>query len=272
MPNNLRNGRPKVVSAGRKPDINKLERRVAATLYLDIGNSACKWRLVDGQTRRQGSCSRQDHWQAILKQIPETRPDQVHIASVAGQNANQQLQSDIERHWQLIPQFYKSTKAGLGVTNAYDEPARLGVDRWLCVLEAYHRYGASIVIDCGSAITIDAVAADGRHLGGYIVPGLRLLKDSLLQGTAEVCPAEVPLQRIDLGRDTASAVGNGALCMVADFICARVVALQQQLTDTCTCVATGGDLAYILPHLAMTVRQVDGLVLDGLERIAARHE
>ena len=85
------------------------------------------------------------------------------------------------------PEFASSTDTAAGVRNGYSNPAQLGVDRWLAVIGAFHRHrDACCVVDAGTALTIDGVDATGQHLGGFIVPGPRLMVESLLTGTSDL--------------------------------------------------------------------------------------
>ena len=99
----------------------------------------------------------------------------------------------------------------------------LGVDRWLALLAA-HRHAPTeplMVLDCGSAITLDLLVVGGRHLGGYIVPGLALMRSSLLSETAGVAVEALSSVTSCPGRDTSTAVGHGLPLMAAvglDFL------------------------------------------------------
>ena len=85
-----------------------------------------------------------------------------------------QYQEILDPQLKEAPRFVTTAHAQFGVRCAYADPARLGVDRWVAVLAAYHAaHGAACVLDAGTAVTFDAVAADGRHLGGLIFPGAR---------------------------------------------------------------------------------------------------
>src|SRR5699024_1843795 len=98
----------------------------------------------------------------------------------------------------------------LGFKNSYEASDALGVDRWLAIVEAWSRHGNAIVIDCGSALTVDVAAKEGVHLGGYIVPGLHLLVRSLWEGTSQVKVSLSDIQdNAKLGSSTQEAVNNG---------------------------------------------------------------
>ena len=139
------------------------------------------------------------------------------------------------------------------------------------MVECYQRYGAGIIVDCGSALTIDAVDASGRFLGGYIVPGLGMLRGALLRDTADVHVGAGDAE-LGLGKSTGECVHNGLLRMSVAFVTEVVLELQQVLDDTCNVLITGGDAPALLGSFAFDCTHVPDLVLDGLERIAAEKE
>ena len=241
-------------------------------LFLDIGNTAMKWRLYDGASMRQGDAVHRREWAdlAAMTDIEWHRLGRIEVASVAGHQADAELQAQICSLARVRPRFYYSRASDAGVVNAYNSPERLGVDRWLAVIEAWHQHGAAIIVDCGSALTLDAVSASGHHLGGYIVPGLGMLERSLIQGTGSVRldpgPAEDGLSP---GRSTSEGVRNGIMRMTVAFITDAVVALQQGLPDTAPVLLTGGDAARVLRVLPIGAELAPDLVLDGLERVTA---
>jgi type III pantothenate kinase len=241
-------------------------------LYLDVGNTALKWRWrsADGAVH-QGDAVHRREWHGLVEAmdgVPLAALSAVYVASVAGHQADQDLAVVLRRACGVEPCFYYSPAADAGVVNAYEEPARLGVDRWLAVVQAWHRHGAAIVVDCGSALTIDAVDANGQHLGGYIVPGLAMMERSLIHGTGSI-RLDDPLEEDSLqpGCSTAEGVRRGVLRMTVAFITDAVVALRQGLPDTCPVLLTGGDATRVARHLAVSSQWEPDLVLDGLERV-----
>lgn len=247
---------------------------MAVRLFLDLGNSACKWRLRQGSDNSgdsvrytSGSCYHQGDWQRLLATLPPQPLDAIAIASVAGQARNAELAALLRTQWHLDATFVVSQAQTLGVSNAYAAPNLLGVDRWLGIVEAYARYGAAIVIDSGSALTIDAVDAQARHLGGYIVPGLQLMHRSLMTGTADVHLATPQFGDLQLGCSTDTAVAHGVLRMSQAFINDVLAAQTSQLNGKCRVIITGGDALMLLPTLGKHVEHQPDLVLDGLERV-----
>lgn len=240
-------------------------------LFVDVGNTAMKWRLRDADTLHQGGYAHDRDWVGVADILAEVcvRPlNELLVASVAGSEGDKVLRELLEKQLGVTPGFVYSSAFACGVSNAYQEPRRLGVDRWLATIEAWSRDGAAIVVDCGSALTIDSVNSEGAHQGGYIVPGLGMLRRSLLQNTADVHLAGPLPPALGPGKSTTEGVEFGVLRMTVAFITDAVVELRKALPDTCSVFLTGGDARVVERFLPMTVKMEPDLVLDGLERLA----
>ncbi|OAI04825.1 type III pantothenate kinase [Methylomonas methanica] len=234
-------------------------------LLVDIGNSRLKWIQVDAD-RLQPTIF-MDYRQAdFLERLREfwlniPAPKQIAIASVS-ENSLTLLLVDMARAlWPgievIIPQ---SSPTAFNVKNAYAQPEKLGVDRWLA-LQAAHRYypGDTCIVDCGTAITIDFIETDGSHLGGLISPGLLLMKKSLAQNTAAL-PFSEEQAETSLAVVTAAAINNGTLLAAAGLVEA---ALARQ-PKAYRLVLSGGDGETLARHLTVP-SIVDGdLVFKGL--------
>jgi type III pantothenate kinase len=125
------------------------------------------------------------------------------------------------------------------------------------------------VADIGTAATIDVVAADGRHRGGYIVPGPRLMVGSLLQGTSDLASfraSSPPGSGAAFADNTRDAIISG--CLHAQV---GAIAQAQAAMPGAYCLLSGGAAPHIAPHLTVPFEQVDQLVLLGLD-VAARAE
>jgi len=161
-------------------------------LELDAGNTALKWRVLDsiGQSVAKGGFTYAD-WPTQLAELPELLGQtvlRVRVSCVASPVIQQQIADWVEACWQVPVECAATQKHWQGLTVAYQDPTRLGVDRWLAMLAAREQAAGSgvCVIDCGSALTLDVVTAAGQHLGGYIVPGLEMMKASLLDRTGQI--------------------------------------------------------------------------------------
>lgn len=232
-------------------------------LELDAGNTFIKWRLLNkGVALQQGRLLTAE----FSAQSPLTRLtdlEKIRVASVAGDAVNQKILNSFSSEFPK-PQFAKSEAKCAGVTNSYADPSRMGVDRWLAMLAAYNRTGrACCVIDCGSAITIDYIADDGTHEGGYIMPGLRLMQQGLLSNTAEIL-VDRDINHFDIspGRHTSAAVIHG-INFQFEALAEKVASdLVQNEAKYHLCI-TGGDggLFQELAHLGELIPE---LVMDGL--------
>jgi type III pantothenate kinase len=228
-------------------------------LQLDLGNSALKWRCWGPE----GALARGSLPVAGPLSLPELSgaPQDVWVASVAGPAANAELVDLVSQRWQLGAWFAQSEAFSLGVTNSYQEPSRMGVDRWLAMIAAWHRIGdAFCVVDAGSALTIDFVDASGCHRGGYIVPGVAMMERSLLGETARVRFDEAPRDRMVPGTSTESAVFNGLQLAQVGAIALALDRFGQGEA----LVFTGGTGRQAQRLLARGGDFVEDLVLDGL--------
>lgn len=241
-------------------------------LLIDIGNSAVKWGSSEGGRRLSTGWA--EHAGRSPAGLPAElwagleQPKRVLCASVAGAEWEAALATWCREHWGLETEFVRSQAEQAGLRNGYREPERLGVDRWMALLGAWHACGGpACIIDAGTALTIDALDADGRHLGGLIMPGVELMRRSLFantRGIAEDAPGEAAL----LGRDTAAAVTGGTLFAAVAGVERVVADLQQALGPALQLVLTGGEATRLLPLLRGAYRHDPDLVLRGLAVVA----
>ena len=231
---------------------------------IDIGNTRAKYRVEGVAGGTVISCPHAELPTAILALMPEQGACIVRVACVANSELMRQLELAL-----VIKSNVRLTKIGssrycAGVTNSYAEPERLGVDRWLAMIAAFHRFREPcIVIDAGSAVTLDVIDESGLHLGGWICPGLSMMRTSLLQGTAGVRferPAQVD---VALGRATAEAVYNGTLAMMAGWLNRSVTALLEKSGNT-HIVLSGGDAGQLRSYLDFAFTSWPHIVLDAI--------
>ena len=153
-------------------------------LLVDAGNSSIKWALCNAGEWHNGDrfvhrgrdiTGQLTHYWASLQP-----PEGVYVANVAGKRLGRDLTTWTREWWSQTPEFIGSTPEACGVRNAYAEPETLGVDRWAALIGAHHQIrGAVCIVDCGTAITLDLLLADGQHRGGLILPGIEMLKRAL---------------------------------------------------------------------------------------------
>jgi type III pantothenate kinase len=188
---------------------------------------------------------------------------------VAGEDFEQELAQWCQQVWELQPVFIRAAKQGFGVTSAYTHADRLGADRWVAMVAAQRQVrGASCVIDCGTATTIDVLQADGQHLGGLILPGLQLMAESLSTRTRIVVDETEGGNTTLFARNTADAIHGGALYAQVATLDRVYNDVEQALEMPVNRVITGGNAAEILPLLSGEHQHMPDLVLQGLMIIA----
>ena len=239
-------------------------------LEFDLGNTRMKWRLLNsaGQRVAGGSASGQAFVYPWRDAPGWAETGGARVSSVASAAVNQRLRDQLSEDG-IAPIRFAAAQAACGpVTAGYREPERMGVDRWLAVVAAWQRCQAPVlVVDAGSALTLDMVDASAQHLGGWIVPGLELMRSSLLSGTAGIrLPQLAATSAVRSGRDTGEAVGFGTVAMMQDFVAARFAAFAAVHQDA-RLVLTGGDAGLFEQIAVDAVVRVPELVMDGLVHV-----
>ncbi len=245
-------------------------------LLIDLGNSSLKWaRSRDGEFSSVHSASyrattvttiAQEQWRG------EPDPERVMVSSVASAAVEESLRQWLLEQWDCKPIFVKATSYALGVTNAYSTPSDLGVDRWLTLLAVHQQLSGSVcVVDCGTAITIDLITADGMHLGGMILPGFGMMQEMLLEQTA-IAPVAIVESTDWLATDTAGAVAIGGVSAVVALVDCVLEQAQQRLHQLPQLILTGTDAGRLEEGLLHSGRVESDLVLHGLELLASSLE
>ena len=240
-------------------------------MLLDVGNTTLRWALRDGhELAGQGSFVHRGHEIGALVEeawADLEAPDSMAVSNVAGRSVRDAISRWAGDHWNLQPVFVRVNAAAAGVTNGYAIPEQLGVDRWAALVAAWHEQKTAVlVIDCGTAITIDYVDAGGRHQGGLIAPGLGTMRHSLSRSTANIgiLPAD-QVQPVNLLSDgTEAAIRNGTLCMCTALIDRVAVNLAHRSDSSICTVLTGGDASLVRPLLECQTILDPGLVLKGV--------
>ena len=239
-------------------------------LEIDVGNTWAKWRLLDGiQIVKRGRTLSAAFPQEDLCLLKGVR--RVRCASVSSHEKTAAIVHSLASIFGIDVELAETAKCQAGLTNGYQNPAQMGVDRWLAMLAAFNAAKCGcLVVSCGTAVTIDSIRDDGMHEGGYILPGLMMMRDALLSRTGRIqyhC-AEFDVSRV-LGDSTARAVEHGAVNAVLSAIehaCDEHVKRQ----GSCNLFITGGDAPSLAKHLSLVSSSVschfvEDLVLNGLQ-------
>ena len=243
-------------------------------LVVDVGNSRMKWALVSElgyvaqgivPNAEIGTLSLRD-WQNL------PRPARALGVNVAGEAARVRVEGQLAR-WRVAMEWLVATERACGVINRYTQPSQLGADRWASCVAARLRANAAdetprpiIVVNAGTAVTIDSIDADGVFRGGMILPNMRLMLRSLAESTSGL---KVPPGGFhEFPTNNADGLYTGALhavCGAVELARARVSTQGMPVR----CYLAGGAASEIGPHLAAPVELVDHLVLEGVLAIAA---
>lgn len=237
-------------------------------LLLDAGNTRLKWAVVEnGAWCEQGHLAYGDL--SRLTQVARAG-DSCFIASVVKQGQAEQIDAllgtvGVSPHWLNSEAQFQDVK------NSYANPRQLGVDRWMGLIAAHKRSRhPTLVVSVGTAMTVDALSAEGVFLGGLIVPGLELMQASLREGTAGIAAAAGTWQSFP--RCTADAVQSGLVAALCGAIQQQHARLSEMAGVQAHCMMTGGGVPMLLPHLALPVEQAPALVLEGIELVSRESE
>lgn len=245
----------------------------AGLILVDAGNSRIKWGRAEAGLIRaappfpSGSAELAGHLDSRWGSLEPPRA--VYVSNVAGPELAEGLAAWVASHWGIEIRFAVARKAACGVTNGYERPETLGVDRWVGLIGLRRHYGVpACLADCGTATTFDVLDAEGRHLGGLIAPGLASMKRALLRETHGVATFESDDNPGFLGRSTAAAVRNGVLHASAGLLEKCLAEAAGLLGRRPVLVLSGGDGAAIGRCLGIPYRFDADLVLRGLLTLA----
>lgn len=245
--------------------------REEVLLVIDAGNTRVKWALSRaGSLERDGMAV---HRGRVLEQalMPlarlDARPVRALVANVGGTGLEYVLGKIVRERFGIDIELVSVLRELAGLRIAYDVPDHLGVDRWLAMLGARAaRPGtALLVVAAGTALTIDAVAADGTHLGGCIAPGIATMKDSLLSVTAGIRDAGDPGHAPEIfAADTGPGVAGGVAHALAALVERAARTLETRAGTSPQLVLTGGDAKALQPLVGVPAIVAADLVLQGL--------
>ena len=243
---------------------------------VDMGNSSIKW-----ATWEQNRLSVQQRIPYQTKNFEKTltqawlmlnAPSQgVWISNVAGLDKAKIITHWVTTHWGFKPTFIKTSASKCGVKNGYKNPEQLGVDRWLALIGAYHlEKGRLCVVDCGTAITVDLLLANGHHQGGLIIPGTTTMHRALLNDTYALAQFNKTLlqhgKKTFLAHETHTGITLGTLYAVVGFLEYVLNVLEQQGSPL-KLILTGGSVPALESFLQRPYQYISDLVLQGLVTI-----
>jgi len=242
-------------------------------LAIDIGNTRLKWAQYASP---QPGATLLRHGAVFLEMIDslaETEweslpaPASMLGCNVAGEGVKRRVEEQLEI-WDVEPRWVVSSSQACGVSNSYDHPSRLGVDRWVAVIGARHRVLAqgparpALVVMVGTAVTVDAIDTSGRFLGGLILPGFGLMLRALEMGTAGL---KAPTgDAVEFPTNTSDALMSGGTDAIAGAIERMHRKLQVRTGQAPALVMSGGAAVKLAPVIELPFELVDTLIFDGL--------
>ena len=243
--------------------------RAELKLLVDIGNTRIKWACGDNITLfdHGGFTCTQDtlperlahNWRAMV------RPERVYIASVADAETTGAVREYVRAAWSLEPRLPVAEKERAGLRNAYADVTAMGVDRWLAMLAAWNRYRRPVcVIDFGTAVTVDVILEDGRHAGGFILPGMALMAAALVREAHGIRMHHETEAQLEFGRSTEACVRNGFAFALAGLVERCAGKIREEEGAELLFIVTGGGAEQALPLLPGQYFHEPHLVLEGL--------
>ena len=242
-------------------------------LAIDIGNTRLKWAQYASP---QAGASLMAQGAVFLETIDSLADNEwMQLAPpasmlgcvVAGEAVKRRVEEQLEL-WDLTPRWVVSSAQGCGVTNGYDHPNRLGVDRWVALIGARQRVLAlgeprpALVVMVGTAVTVDALDASGRFLGGLILPGFGLMLRALEMGTAGL---KAPTgEVVDFPTNTSDALMSGGADAIAGAVERMHRKLRARTGEDPVLLMTGGAAVKLAPITDLAFETVDTLIFEGL--------
>lgn len=248
-------------------------------LAIDVGNTRLKWALYSAPRHGAEVLAHGVEFLEHIERLSEgswaglPAPSRMLGCVVAGDAVKRRVQEQMEL-WDVTPQWVVSSSQEAGLVNGYDHPLRLGSDRWVAMIGARHHMLAMgparplIVVMVGTAVTVEAIDADGRFLGGLILPGHGIMLRALESGTAGL---HVPTGEVKLfPTNTSDALTSGGTYAIAGAVERMYQHLKAHTGADPLCIMTGGAGWKMAPSMTRPFELVDNLIFDGLMEIAHR--
>jgi type III pantothenate kinase len=247
-------------------------------LAIDVGNTRLKWALHAAPHRFAPLLAQGAEFLENIDRLADgawaglAAPSRMLGCAVAGDAVKRRVEEQMEL-WDVSAHWVVASGQEAGVTNGYDYPSRLGADRWVAMIGAWHRSQALcpsrpvVVVMVGTAVTVDAVDARGKFLGGLILPGHGIMLRALESGTAGL---HVPTGNVcEFPTNTSDALTSGGTYAIAGAVERMVQHLRAHSGQEPCCIMTGGAGWKMAPSMSVPFELVDNLLFDGLLEMAS---
>ncbi|HOE40168.1 MAG TPA: type III pantothenate kinase [Rhodoferax sp.] len=248
-------------------------------LAIDVGNTRLKWALHSAPRRDAPVLAQGAEFLENIDKLAEgdwaqlPAPNRMLGCVVAGDAIKRRVEDQMEL-WDVSANWVVASAHEAGLVNGYDHPTRLGADRWVAMIGAWHRGLAQgparplVVVMVGTAVTVDAIDPTGRFLGGLILPGHGIMLRAMESGTAGL---RVPTGNVsEFPTNTSDALTSGGTYAIAGAVERMVQHVRKHCRMEPRCMMTGGAGWKMAPNMSRPFELVDNLVFDGLLEMAAR--
>ena len=240
-------------------------------LLVDFGNSRCKWVLLKSrawsgrQSYRYEFETPAQSIEKLLQLMPARALTEVHAVSVLGELFNREFSHHLTHATGIDSKFHVAQSLAFGVQLAYAEPSTYGADRYAALIAAHTLYqGVKIILDCGTATTVDVIDAQGRHLGGLIMPGANLMACMLAQKTPNIGAPEDKCSIKSLCSTTQDSVWSGSALSLRYGLAGIIQDIKNTVDKNALVLVTGGEKSLLgLTREPYIIRP--DLVLEGLQ-------
>jgi len=247
-------------------------------LAIDVGNTRLKWALHAAPQRNARLLAQGVEFLENIDRLANgdwgglPHPQRMLGCTVAGDAVKRRVEEQMEL-WDVSANWVVASSHEAGLSNGYDYPARLGADRWVAMIGAWHRCLAQgparplVVVMVGTAVTVDAIDTQGKFLGGLILPGHGIMLRALESGTAGL---HVPTGNVcEFPTNTSDALTSGGTYAIAGAVERMVQHLRRHCEQEPHCIMTGGAAWKMAPSMSVPFELVDNLLFDGLLEMAA---
>ncbi len=248
-------------------------------MAIDVGNTRLKWALYEAPRPGASLLAQGAEFLDHIDRLSDTAwarlptPSRMLGCVVAGDAVKRRVEEQMEL-WDVAPQWVVSSAQEAGLINGYDHPTRLGCDRWVAMIGARHHMLAQgparplVVVMVGTAVTVEAIDAQGRFLGGLILPGHGIMLRALESGTAGL---HVPTGEVRLfPTNTSDALTSGGTYAIAGAVERMVQHVMAHCGAEPACIMTGGAGWKMAPSMTRPFELADNLIFDGLLTIASQ--
>lgn len=239
-------------------------------LAVSLGNTNAAWAVFEGTLLVQGDRFPLAELNSLPERVGSEHLESAALASVVP-SRNRAVKSLVRKAYGIETRV-AGDDLPVGIEIRCNQPSKVGIDRLLNAVAAYARTKrATVVVDVGTAITVNAVASDGAFLGGAIAPGPETMLHALHLRTESLPRIDLKKPDKAIGTNTGSAMRSGAWWSTTGLIESLVRHISSELGGNPPVLLTGGGAARFTTDLALSAPYIPFLTLEGLNAVAARN-